>query len=111
MNEKLAIVLASGDPEVLEMGMMYALNSIKQGWMKEVRVFFFGPSEVTIPTDPRLRELLAGLIEAGAIPMACKFCSDKHEISERLLELGCDVAYVGAPISEAIRDGFVPMVW
>ena len=111
MNEKLAVVLASGDPEVLEMGMMYALNSVKLEWMKEVRVFFFGPSEVTIPTDPRLRELLAGLLDTGVVPMACKFCSDKHEISERLKDLGCEVEYVGAPISEAIRAGFVPMVW
>ena len=111
MNEKLAVILASGDAEVLEMGMMYALNSMMQGWMKEVRVFLFGPSEVTIPTNPRLLELLAGLIEAGTIPMACKFCSDRHEISERLRALGCEVEYVGAPISDAIRDGFVPMVW
>lgn len=111
MSDKLAVILASGDGEVLEMGMMYALNSVRQGWMQEVRVFLFGPSEVAIPTDPRLRELLAGLIEAGAIPMACKFCSDRHEISERLQALGCAVEYVGAPISDAIRDGFVPMVW
>ena len=111
MSDKLAIILASGDAEVLEMGTMYAVNAVAQSWMKEVRVFLFGPSEVTIPTNPRLRELLASLIDHGVVPMACKYCSDKHEISERLLDLGCTVEYVGEPISEAIQDGFAPMVW
>ena len=43
--------------------------------------------------------------------MACKFCSDKYSVSELLRELGCEVEYVGEPISRAIRDGYVPMVW
>ena len=43
--------------------------------------------------------------------MACKYCSDKYSVSEALEELGCEIVYVGEPISQAIRDGFVPMVW
>ena len=111
MSDRLAVILASGDPRVLEMGLMYARNTVKQGWMKETKLFLFGPSETQIATDPRLQEMVRTIIEEGTALVACKFCSDKYSVSELLAELGCEVEYVGEPISRAIRDGFVPMVW
>jgi len=93
------------------MGLMYARNVVKNEWMREVRLFLFGPSEVQIATDPRLRETVEIIISEGTRPAACKSCSDKYSVSDQLAEIGCDVAYVGDPISTAIRDGFVPMVW
>lgn len=111
MSDRLAVILASGDPRVLEMGLLYARNAVKNAWMKDVKLYLFGPSEVQVATDPSLREMLKTIISEGGRPVACKYCSDKYAVSEALADLGCDVDYVGAPISEAIRDGYVPMVW
>jgi len=111
MNDRLAIILASGDPKVLQMGLLYARNVIRNGWMREMALYLFGPSEVQVVTDPRSRELLNEIIAAGTTPRACRYCSDEHHVSAALEALGCEVVYVGAPISEAIREGFVPMVW
>jgi len=111
MNDKLAVILASGDPRVLEMGLMYARNAAKQGWLSDVKVFLFGPSETQVATDPALREMAETIIEEGMVPMACKYCSDKYSVSDLLDKLGCAVEYVGAPISDAIKAGYVPMVW
>jgi len=111
VNDRLAIILASGDPLVLEMGLLYARNVVKKGWMREMKLFLFGPSEVRVATDPRLREAVETIVSEGTRPMACKFCSDEYAVSDALAEVGCDVEYVGDPISAAIRDGFVPMVW
>jgi hypothetical protein len=111
MNDKLAVILASGDPRVLEMGLMYARNAAKQGWMADVKIFLFGPSETQVATDPALREAVTAMIEEGLVPVACKYCSDKYSVSEALQSLGCGIDYVGAPISDAIKDGYVPMVW
>jgi len=111
MGDRLAVILASGDPHVLEIGLMYARNAVKHKWMNETKLFLFGPSETQIATDPKLKEMLRTIVEEGTTPVACKFCSDKYSVSELLADIGCDVAYVGEPISRAIRDGFVPMVW
>lgn len=111
MSDKLAVILASGDPKVLEMGLMYSLNAIKQGWMEDVKIYLFGPSEVTIATDPELQQTVREIIGTGTIPVACKWCSDKYVVSEHLTKLGCKVDYVGSPISRAIRDGYTPMTW
>ena len=111
MSDKLAVILASGDTHVLEMGLMYARNAAKQGWMSDVKVFLFGPSETQIATDPALREMVSAMIEEGLVPVACKYCSDKYSMSEALTQLGCVIDYVGMPISDAIKVGYVPMVW
>lgn len=111
MNDRLAVILASGDPRVLEMGLMYARNAFSKGWMSDVKVFLFGPSETQIATDPALRETVRAMVDEGLVPVACKFCADKYSVSEPLKDLGCGIEYVGSPISEAIKTGFTPMVW
>ena len=111
MSDRLAVILANDNAKVLEMGLIYARNVVKNAWMNDMKLFLFGPSEVTIATDPELQELLKEVVSLDTIPQACKWCSDKYGVSEKLAELGCDVGYIGAPVSEAIRDGYVPMTW
>jgi len=111
MSDRLAIVLASRDPKVLEMGLMYARNAVKQNWMTATKVYLFGPSEITAVTDPTVKDLLGNLIEEGTQPVACKFSADKHSVADALIGLGCAVEYVGELLSAAFRDGYVPMVW
>jgi hypothetical protein len=55
--------------------------------------------------------MVSAMIVEGLIPAACKYCSDKYSVSEALAKLGCDIDYVGVPISDAIKAGYVPMVW
>ncbi len=111
MSDKLAVILVSSDRKVLEMGLIYAKNAISEGWMEDVQVFFFGPSEVTIATDPDLYPLVEEIIENGVTPQACKWCSDKYHVSELLEEMGCAVEYIGSPVSQAIKAGYTPMTW
>ncbi len=111
MSTKLAVILSSSDPKVIEIGLMYTLNAIKNSWMDNIKLYLFGPAEVAVATDPNLRESVQEIIAEGTTPVACKWCSDKYSVSELLTELGCEVGYVGAPISNAIRDGYVPLTW
>jgi hypothetical protein len=111
VSDKLAVILASSDRKVLEMGLVYARNVVVRGWMEDMKLFFFGPSEVTIATDPDLHELVKVIIEEGTVPRACKWCSDKYGVSDMLEELGCTVEYIGSPVSQAIREGYTPMTW
>ncbi len=111
MRDKLAVILVSGDAKVLEMGLVYAKNVVKHEWMSDMKLYFFGPSEVTIGTDPDLQAIVKEIIAEGITPTACKWCSDKYGVSDLLIGLGCAVDYIGAPVSTAIQDGYVPMTW
>jgi len=111
MSEKLAVILTSAEHKVLEMGLVYAKNVISYKWMADTKVYIFGASEVTIATDPELRQYVKEIIDLGTVPLACKWCSDNYRVSGLLAELGVEVEYIGEPVSEAIRAGYTPMTW
>jgi hypothetical protein len=111
MSNKLAVILASGDPKVLEMGLIYAGNVVKRNWMQEMKLYLVGPSEIAVATDPALKEMVKKIIVEGTIPGACKLCSDKYGVTDALVEIGCEVEYIGDPLSAAIRDGYSVMTW
>lgn len=111
MNDKLAVILVSADRKVLEMGLTYAKNVVANHWIEEMKLYFFGASEVTIATDPDLQAIVLQIVEGGTTPHVCKWCSDKYGVSDKLAEMGCAVEYIGAPVTEAIKTGYVPMTW
>ena len=112
MNDRLAVILSSADPAVARTGAMYALNALKHGWMADVRLFVFGPSQQLVLEDEELQRLLAEYRVAEEEPaVACRFLAERDETAVPTRELGLHVEYVGPLISELIREGYVPMVW
>ncbi|MCD4715775.1 MAG: hypothetical protein K8R45_03415 [Desulfobacterales bacterium] len=110
MSSKLLVIIATGENEKALTGLMYASRTLSEGWMDEVKVVFFGPSERLLVED----EVIAKTVkEFGAVetPIACKFISDRDGISEKIEALGVNVDYVGTIISNFIKDGYVPMVF
>ena len=110
LSSKLLVIIASGDKAKVLTGLMYARNAIKRGWMDEVKVVYFGPSEQLMEQDTKVAEAameIAGMSES----FACKAISDRGGISEKIDEMGVKVDYVGSIISDFIKQGYVPMVW
>lgn len=104
------VIIASGDKAKALTGLMYARNAIKRGWMDEVKVVYFGPSEQLMEKDDEVADAaieIAGMSES----FACKAISDRDGISEKINEMGVKVEYVGSIISEYIKQGYIPMVW
>ena len=110
MGSKVVVIISTGEKEKAMTGLMYARNSKERGWMEEVKVIFFGPSENLLVKDEDIQEM-AMQIGQNEKPMACKFLSDRDGISENIESLGVDVEYVGTIISDLIKDGYVPMVF
>lgn len=110
MSTKLLVIIASGDREKVLTALMYAKNTIKYGWLEDVRVIFFGPSENLLVDDTDVTSSASELSGLGK-PVACKFLSDRDNISERIESLGITVDYVGTIIADLLKDGYTPMVW
>lgn len=111
MNDKLLVVIGSSDVNKANTGMMYALNALKNKWMEDVKVVFFGPSEELLLENPDLQNLLKEYQDIGGISSACKFISDRDELSSSINSLGVKVEFVGQLISNLVKEGYVPMVW
>ncbi len=110
MNSKLLVVLSTAEKDKAVTGILYATNAIKNEWLPDVKVYFFGPFEKLVAEDPEVQQWALPLIERQT-PVACKFISDSDGVSEKLTQLGVQVEYIGELISNAIKDGYVPMVF
>ncbi len=111
MSDKVLVIIGTAEPKKAEAGVMYAVNTLKYGWMSDVKLIFFGPAETLLLEDPDIQELVRNFHELDHTAVACRFLSDRDGTSDRLSELGLEVAYVGEMISGLIKDGYVPMVW
>ena len=112
MASKVFVILSSGDREVaLEVGLVYPLNAMKKQWMDEVKVIIFGPSEKVAANDAEVQSRLKELQDVGIEVMACKWCADRMEITEKLEAAGIKVVYVGSIISELLKDGWASLTF
>jgi hypothetical protein len=112
MASKVFVMLSSADREVaLEVGLVYPLNAKKKGWMEEVKVIIFGPSEKVAANDAEVQERLKQCQEAGVEVMACKWCADRMGITGKLESIGIPVVYVGSVISDLIKDDWASLTF
>ncbi|QQE80068.1 hypothetical protein [Alicyclobacillus sp. SO9] len=110
MGTKVLVVLSTGEKQKALTGLLYASNAMKNKWLEEVKVVFFGPFESLLAEDEEVQNWTGQLAEFQT-PVACKFVSDNGGVSEKLSELGIEVEYVGQMVSDYINDGYVPMVF
>ncbi len=111
MNNRLVVIISTGELAKAEAGLMYAVNCLKHGWMEDVQLFLFGPAERLVVEDPDLQELLRDFKRQERQAVACRFLSDRDGTSTALDDLGVEVDYVGSRISDLIKEGYIPMVW
>ena len=109
MGSKLLVILATAEKEKALTGLMYARNTIAREWLEDVKVIFFGPIERLMVND---EDIATAAKEVAAIggAIACKFLSDRDQVSDEIEKLGVDVEYVGPIIADLIKEGYIPMV-
>lgn len=105
---RLAVLWTSGDRDVaLKMVFMYTLNAKRRAWFDEVQLIVWGPSSKLLSVDEELQAAVAEMEEAGVELVACKACADSYGVSGKLEELGVEVKYMGAPLTEMLKGDWV----
>ncbi len=109
---RLMVLWTSGDREVaLKMVFMYTLNAKKRGWWDQIRFVIWGPSSKLLSEDRELQEEIRKMEEAGVELLACKACADQYGVSDKLEELRIDVKYMGVPMTEMLKSGWVSLTF
>ncbi len=104
-EDSLVIVLSSADPLVAErMVFMYSQHAKKMGWFKDVTIVIWGPSAKMLTENEKLQKQLVQMIKDGVVFEVCKACSDTFNASKKLKELGCDVKYMGVPLTNYLKS-------
>ncbi len=106
------MILSSADEIVhRELSFPYAYNSKKQGWMDQVRVILWGPTEKIAAENRDFQEQIRLLMDAKVEVIACKACSDNFGVSEELEKIGINVQYVGTLVTEMLKDGWYQLTF
>jgi len=103
--DKLNILWTTDNKEtVFNMLSMYATNSVKNNWWNEVNVIIWGASAKLVGNDTQVQTEVLEMIARGVKVEACKACSDNLGVTEKLIQLGVNVRYMGNALTEYLKS-------
>ncbi len=111
MNDKIVVVISTSDAEKAKTGLMYAVNSVTQNWMADVKLIIFGPAQDLLLSDNEIKDYIIQFQEAKGKVTACKFIAERDKNAKEIASLGVDIEYVGSIISDFIKEGYIPLIW
>jgi hypothetical protein len=83
---------------------MYSLNAKLRGWWKDVTLMVWGPSSKLLSQDEELQNHISSMKEAGVEILACRACAEAYGVAEEIEALGIEVAYMGQPLTDYLKD-------
>ena len=111
------VFIQNRDAESIYFALLFADRAIKNEWMDNIKVIFWGPAQKTmaeLPDDSDQVKLLKGIIARGgksARVWACKACADRYGVADRMEALGCEVFHVGNATSYLLKLGYRMWNW
>jgi hypothetical protein len=103
--DKLNILWTTDNKDtVFNMLIMYATNSKIKGWWKNVNVIIWGASAKLIGNDTQVQSEVLEMINQGVQVEACKECSDRADVTDKLIKLGINVRYMGETFTRYIKS-------
>ncbi|MFA6471308.1 MAG: DsrE family protein [Candidatus Latescibacterota bacterium] len=109
---KLLVLWTSGDREVaIKVAFMYTYFMKKSKSWDEVCLVVWGPSAKLLSEDRELQDYIKKMKDEGVILQACKACSDMYGVSDTLSTMGIDVKYMGKPLTDMLKSGWVNLAF
>jgi hypothetical protein len=103
--DHLYILWTNADPITFEkMVSMYACNSLKHQWWKQVTVIVWGSTTKVTAENEQVQAQIKAMLEAGVLITACRACADQLGVTGILEDLGIDVMYWGEPLTELLKE-------
>jgi hypothetical protein len=105
-GSKLLILWTSGDRDVaLHMVLMYAVNSKRFSWWKDVTLLIWGASTKLTSQDVEIQSRLKEAQKKGVRIIACKRCAMNLHVDKALRRLGVEVFYTGEFLTDWLKSG------
>ncbi|SHF00097.1 hypothetical protein SAMN05444274_103210 [Mariniphaga anaerophila] len=104
-KDQLVVVWTSGDPYVAErVALMYTHAAKKNEWFKDVTLIIWGPSAKLTSENKKIQDKLKAMENDGIEIRACIACANAYNVADELKGLGFDVAGMGKPLTDYLKD-------
>jgi hypothetical protein len=105
--DRLAVVWASGDPEVAHrVCLMYTHAAKRAGWADEVTLIVWGPSSRLLAADKDVQAKVKQMMQDGVRVEACIACANSYGITDDIRALGIEVKPMGEPLTDMLSSGY-----
>lgn len=105
-DEKLNILWTTDNKDtIFNMLSMYAINSIKRGWWKQINIILWGASVKLVANDTQVQTEVLEMLQAGISIEASQDCCENFNVTPIMRKLGITVKYMGASFTQYIKDG------
>ncbi len=106
-KDTLHIIWINNDPVTVRlMVFMYAVNSLRKGWWKNVHVIVWGGATKLLSENIEIQARVREFQEAGGDVSACLRCAEELGVVDTLQALGgIDLFYVGEHVTRLIKNG------
>lgn len=115
MNEsdqkKLAIIWLSVDKQAaIDMALLYARDSLLNGWWQQVELILWGPSVQMAAESEALQQELELLRNVGVEIKVCLACAVRYGVSRQLSDRGYEVRGMGEHLTELLAGSHPVLV-
>ena len=108
---KVLVIVSTGEIDKAMLGILWATAALRDKWVEDVELVFFGPVEEKIALgDKKLLNAIEEYRKLGKIPVACRIVAKTKGYLE-LLSDKIRVGDVGKMIAEYISKGYIPLVF
>lgn len=105
-NDKLNILWTTDNKDtIFNMLSMYAINSKNRGWWKHINVILWGASVRLVANDTQVQTEVLEMLQSGITIEACQNCCNNFGVTSIIINLGITVRYMGAPLTEYLKNG------
>ncbi len=105
-EDKLVVLWTSDDPYLAErVAFMYTHAAKRNNWFKDVTLIIWGPSAKLTSENLKIQQKLHAMQKDGIKIRACIACANAYNVSDKLKDLGLEVAGMGVPLTKYLKDG------
>jgi hypothetical protein len=83
---------------------MYVNVAAKNSWWNEISLIIWGPSSKLTSENIDIQKKIKEMQKSGVKVEACKACADQYGVSDKLIQLGIEVKYMGKPLTEILKS-------
>ncbi len=83
---------------------MYSITSMKQGLWDKIRIIVWGGSVKLLAEDIQVQTVVNEMLNAGVDIVVCNTCSDRYDVTEKILSLGLKVEYMKESFTNLIKQ-------
>ncbi|MDC7224692.1 MAG: DsrE family protein, partial [Spirochaetales bacterium] len=83
---------------------MYSRNALREGWWEGITIIVWGATVQYLATDEKIQQRIKEISAQGVHVSVCRSCAEQLGVTDRIEELGVELKFWGASLTEILQS-------